>query len=824
MIGQHRRPRAAQGGPRTGTVDPAGVLRRRRSPLVLALGGVLVALVLVVEVLIFQAYANVNRSTDIFGRVTYLTGNLINVQRDALLLNVKIEELPTTRDLRGTQVRRSLLGNQLYLMEGLGDDDPMVESTLTSVDRDLGQIDRALARAKANPSQASLRAEVRRMRPAIRRLTVRIKQLYDAKEQEFFGALSTTLDARRSSERLLVGLSGLVLIVGLALALSLRQRVRKDFARAYQALTAEVEERKAAERALRASEERFRSLVQNSSDVISIVDADGSVRYHSESVRRVLGYDPAELVDGDPLSLVHPDDRERVARFVAEAALRPGVTPAETWRVRHRDGTWLHSETVAANLLEDANVRGLVLNTRDVSDRKELEAQLVHQAFHDGLTGLANRTLFTERVEHALAGAGQGDLAVLFIDLDDFKHVNDSLGHGAGDQLLVAAARRLQGCLRPTDVAARLGGDEFAVLLERVTDAVAAATVAGRVLDTLHQPFGLNGRTIPIKASLGVATGRPGVDEADELLRNADVAMYAAKAGGKDRYELFRPDMYEDMLQRLELEAELRHVADRDQLVLHYQPIVELVSGRITRVEALVRWDHPTKGLLPPPAFIPLAEEQGLIGPIGNWVLLQACLQARRWHDQFPDAPPLSVHVNLSGRQLEDQGLVGEVVQALETSRLSPRQLTLEITESVLVTDIGSMSGRLRELKGLGVLLAIDDFGTGYSSLSYLRRFPIDMLKIDKTFVDGIGQGREDTALAHAIVKLSHTLQLHTVAEGIERSEQAAHLASLGCQDGQGYLFARPLETGAMTELLAKSLADGGFYLPVSQPLESLSG
>jgi predicted signal transduction protein with EAL and GGDEF domain len=388
----------------------------------------------------------------------------------------------------------------------------------------------------------------------------------------------------------------------------------------------------------------------------------------------------------------------------------------------------------------------------------------------------------------------------------------------------VAAARRLQGCLRPTDVAARLGGDEFAVLLERVIDAEAAATVAGRVLDTLHQPFGLNGRTIPIKASLGVATGRPGTDEADELLRNADVAMYAAKAGGKDRYELFRPDMHEDLLQRLELEAELRHVADRDQLVLHYQPIVELVSGRITRVEALVRWDHPVKGLLPPAAFIPLAEEQGLIGPIGNWVLLQACLQARRWHDQFPDAPPLSVHVNLSGRQLEEQRLVGEVVQALETSRLPARQLTLEITESVLVTDIEVMSARLRELKGLGVMLAIDDFGTGYSSLSYLRRFPIDMLKIDKSFVDGIGQGREDTALAHAIVKLGHTLQLHTVAEGIEQSEQAAHLAALGCQDGQGYLFARPLETGVMTELLATCLADGGFYLPVAQPVESLSG
>ncbi|HEX7148000.1 MAG TPA: diguanylate cyclase, partial [Actinomycetota bacterium] len=532
MIGQHRRPRAAPGGARTGTVDPARVLRRRRSPLVFALGGVLVGLMLVVEVLILQAYVSVNRTTAIFSQESYVTGNLVNVQREALLLNVKIEELPTTRDVRGAQVRRALLGNQLYQLESLGSGDALVAATIEASGPDLRLIDRALARAKAEPTQAGLHAETGRMRPAIRRIIVRLKQLYDTKEQGFFGALSTALDARRSSERLLVGLSGLVLIVGLALALSLRQRVRKDFARAYQTLTAEVEERKAAERALRASEERFRSLVQNSSDVVSIVDADGSVRYHSESVRRVLGYDPAELVDGDPLALVHPDDRERVARFVAEAALRPGVTPAETWRVRHRDGTWLHSETVAANLLEDANVRGLVLNTRDVSDRKELEAQLVHQAFHDGLTGLANRTLFTERVEHALARTGQGDMAVLFIDLDDFKHVNDSLGHAAGDQLLVAAARRLQGCLRPSDVAARLGGDEFAVLLERVTDAEAAATVAGRVLDTLHQPFGLNGRTIPIKASLGVATGRPGTDEADELLRNADVAMYAAKAGG----------------------------------------------------------------------------------------------------------------------------------------------------------------------------------------------------------------------------------------------------------------------------------------------------
>jgi diguanylate cyclase (GGDEF)-like protein/PAS domain S-box-containing protein len=441
----------------------------------------------------------------------------------------------------------------------------------------------------------------------------------------------------------------------LALALSLRQRVRKDFARAYQALTAEVEERKPAERAVRASEERFRSLVQNSSDVINIVDADGGVRYHSESVRRVLGYDPAELVDGDPLSLVHPDDRERVARFVAEAALRPGVTAAETWRMRHRDRTWLHSETVAANLLEDPNVRGLVLNTRDVSDRKELEAQLVHQAFHDGLTGLANRTLFAERVELALGRAGQGELAVLFIDLDDFKHVNDSLGHAAGDQLLIAAARRLQGCLRPTDTAARLGGDEFAVLLERVTDAESAAGVAGRVLDTLHQPFGLNGRTIPIKASLGVATGQPGADEAEELLRNADVAMYAAKAGARTATSCSIPTCTRTCSSAWSWRPSC---ATWPTATSSCCTTSRSSSWSRAASPGSRRWSAGTtdQGPAATAGLHPLAEEQLLIGPIGNWVLLQACVQARRWQDQFPDAPPLSVHVNLSGRQLEEQG------------------------------------------------------------------------------------------------------------------------------------------------------------------------
>ena len=800
--------------------DPGRVLRRRRSPLQLALVGVLIALIIVVEMLILRAYANVSGTTAIFGQVSFLTGNLVNVQREVLLLNVKVEELPASGDLKGVQVRRALLANQLFLLQGQAGGDSLVAEKVRAIDDDLRTIDGAIARARATPTRASLRAEVTRMRPALRRLNLHVKELYDKEEQRFFGALSGAIDARGSSEQLLVGFSGLVLLVAVALAWSLRQRVRSDFARAWRTLTAEVEERKAAEAALRASEERFRSLVQNSSDVITIVDAERLIRYQSESVRRVLGYEPAELATTDLLMLVHPDDQERVARFVSEAARRPGVTVPATWRILHRDGTWLHCETVAGNLLEDPDVHGLVLNTRDVSERKQLEDQLTHQAYHDGLTGLANRTRFTERVEQALASIGPTDVAVLFVDLDDFKHVNDSLGHAAGDQLLVATAKRLKSCLRPGDTAARFGGDEFAVLLERVADRDAASAVAARVIDTLHQPFGLQGRTIPIKASVGVAIGRRGVEDADALLRNADVAMYAAKAGGKDRFEVFRPEMHADMVQRLELEAELRHAADRGELVLHYQPIVELASGRITRVEALVRWAHPTRGLLGPAAFVPLAEEHGMIGPIGRWVLDEACRQARCWQDRFPAAPPLSMHVNLSGKQLQQPGLIAEVAQALEACALEPELLTLEITETVLMADIDTVSQRLQDLKQLGVLLAIDDFGTGYSSLSYLRRFPIDMLKIDKAFVDGIGNGREDVALAHAIVNLSHTLRLHTIAEGIELPEQAANLAELGCHDGQGYHFARPLGSEAMTDLLEQTLAPGGFVL---RPAEAVA-
>jgi diguanylate cyclase (GGDEF)-like protein/PAS domain S-box-containing protein len=800
-------------------VDP-GVLRRRRSPLQLALGGTLIVLILVVEALILRAYVDVSRSTEIFRHVTFLTGALVNVRHETAQLNVKVEELPTTRDFKGMAVRRGLLAQQLNRLEGLGAGDPLVKETLVEVHADLDPVDRAMARAKARPTEANLRAEAAGMRPAFRRLSVTLKDLYDKEEQRFFGALSGTLRARASSERLLVGLSCLVLVVGVALALSLRQRVRSDFARAWWALTAEVEERKAAEAALRASEERFRSLVQNSSDVITILDADGTPRWHSASVRRVFGYDPERLLHSDQWALVHPDDRDRVAGFVAEAAMRPGVTAATTWRMRHRDGTWLHTETVAANLLDDPNVGGLVLNTRDVSERKQLEDQLVHQAFHDGLTGLANRTRFSARVEEALATIGPSVVAVLFVDLDDFKHVNDSLGHAAGDQLLVATARRLKSCLRPGDTAARFGGDEFAVLLERVANHDAAAAVAARVIDTLHEPFGLQGRTIPVKASIGLAIGRRGVDDADGLLRNADVAMYAAKAGGKDRFELFRPEMHADMLQRLELEAELRRAADNGELALYYQPIVELASGRITRVEALVRWAHPTRGLLGSLAFVPLAEDQGMIGAIGRWVLEEACRQTRCWQDRFPAAPPLSMHVNLSGRQLQQTGLIAEVAQALEASALEPELLTLEITETVLMADVDTVSLRLRDLKQLGVQLAIDDFGTGYSSLSYLRRFPIDMLKIDKAFVDGIADGREDVALAHAIVNLSHTLRLHTIAEGIELPEQAANLAALGCQDGQGYHFARPLAPEAMTELLERTLTPGGFVL---RPAEAVA-
>ncbi|NYJ05001.1 putative bifunctional diguanylate cyclase/phosphodiesterase [Petropleomorpha daqingensis] len=558
------------------------------------------------------------------------------------------------------------------------------------------------------------------------------------------------------------------------------------------------------------SEARFRALVHNSSDVLSLTDADLGIAYQTPSVARLLGWAPDELTGTRLVDLVHPDDRLALLAAHDDAVSGEREDPTSDVRMRHRDGSWRHVHSIHTNLLADPDVRSVVVTTRDVTAQKRLEAQLQHNAFHDALTGLANRALFTDRLEHALARTDRGEtpVAVLFVDLDDFKAVNDGAGHGAGDALLTAVADRLRRVLRPGDTVARLGGDEFAVLLEDA-GADRAETTAERLLAVLAEPFPAVGSDVRISASVGIAVGAAGLHDSDELLRHADVAMYAAKEAGKGRSAVFAPDMDSAIIGQLQMKAELARAVERGEFTVHYQPTVELASGRLAGVEALVRWQHPERGLVPPLDFIPLAESTGLIVPIGRFVLREACRQMRAWHDAFPSEPPMTVSVNLSARELDEPGLVASVRDALEESGLDPAHLVLEITESLLLVDLPATMRALLELRALGVRLAVDDFGTGYSSLSYLEDLPVDILKIDKSFVDRIGKtgpddGPAQPVMVSAISKLGHALHLQLVAEGIEQEEQVSTLQELACQYGQGYFFARPLPSDALTELLAE--------------------
>jgi diguanylate cyclase (GGDEF)-like protein/PAS domain S-box-containing protein len=552
----------------------------------------------------------------------------------------------------------------------------------------------------------------------------------------------------------------------------------------------------------RRSEARFRSLVAHSSDLITVLDGEGLVTYQSPSIERVLGYSIDEIVGSRFEEILSESDRPRLQRLIAgNGSVGPEGHTFEC-SLEHRDGTSLKFEVQHTDLRHDEHVRGIVLNSRDVSERKAFEEQLAHQAFHDPVTSLANRALFSDRVEHALMRAQRGlpDIAVMFIDLDDFKTVNDSLGHEAGDRVLQEVAQRLLIAVRPTDTVARFGGDEFAVLLEGVTDSPEAAYAAARILQALEIPMEIESKQVFPRASIGICLvdRESAVPDAAELLRNADVAMYMAKRDSKGSYRVFEPTMHERVVERLELRSELQHAIESNQLELHYQPVVRLQQHRILGVEALLRWNHPTRGTIPPLQFIPLAEETGLIIPMGRWVLETACREAVRIQKQFPRDEPLAMSVNLSVRQLQSDSIVADVRCALEQSGLDPSGLVLEITESVMMADTDFAVQRLLDLKGLGIRLAMDDFGTGYSSLSYLSRFPVDILKMDRSFV---GSG-ENVALTSAIIALGASLELDVVAEGIELPEQEDSLHDLGCEIGQGFLFARPMDSGALFEFL----------------------
>jgi diguanylate cyclase (GGDEF)-like protein/PAS domain S-box-containing protein len=556
-----------------------------------------------------------------------------------------------------------------------------------------------------------------------------------------------------------------------------------------------------AEQVARRTEARFRSLVQNAADLIVVVDRTGQILYASPSIEHRLGLERNELVGTSFTAIVHPDHARGAIELIKSVGARDGDTRTAEWRIRRVDGTAGYVESVAANQSRDPNVRGIVLTMRDVEERKSFEQQLTHQAFHDPLTNLANRALFGDRVEHALARAGRdgGTVAVLFLDLDDFKRVNDSLGHQAGDQLLLDVARRLDACIRPGDTAARLGGDEFAVLVEAPRSVQDAARVAERVLAELAGSFRVAGTDVLIAASIGIAiSGMPDLRAAD-LLRNADLAMYAAKAAGKGIARTFEPSMHLTAVDRIELEERLREAVERGQIVVHYQPIVSVVDGAVVGAEALARWEHPERGLVSPDAFIPMAEETGLIAGIGRTVLATACRDAAAWAG---DGTGPSVSVNLSVRQLSTEAIIDDVRVALDAAGLPPDRLTLEITESALLTDAAATIDRLRRLKDIGVRLSIDDFGTGYSALSYLRAFPLDELKIDRSFVQSMRDDPRVARLVGAIVQIGAALGLETVAEGVEHEAEADMLRAFGCDRAQGFLFAHPMPAGSIARLL----------------------
>ena len=690
----------------------------------------------------------------------------------------------------------------------------------------------------------------------------------------------------------------------------------------------DVTEQVAAQEALALSEERFRAMVQHSSDSVFVLDRRGVINYASPAVEHSFGHTPDEMLGRTPFDFAHPEVVEEGAAAWTRVLATPAGHQDLVSRVRTAEGEWRWVEIMLTNLLDDPAVGGVVVNVwdvterieeeqrnnrltdiiqattdlvavtdrtgrvlyvneacrrffgidldhmddfaftpstpawtrqryedevvpalkandqwsgelafrrdgievpvsavflahrdrhghleyissviRDISERKEFEETLEHQATHDPLTGLPNRALLLDRLTVALARAARFDtgVAVLFLDLDHFKVVNDSLGHAMGDQLLIAAAERLTEALRQGgDTVARFGGDEFVILCEDLTGPDDAIRIAQRVHELLAAPFPLGEHEVDVAASTGIAYGGDHLGDATDLLRDADAAMYQAKERGRDRYEVFDRQMRAEAVDRLSIKTSLRQAVARRELRIHYQPKVDLATGAIVGTEALVRWEHPDRGLLLPGEFIRVAEESGLIVEMGRWVLEQAIRQAQRWQAELPGLAPLYVCVNLSRRQLSDQHLVEDVARILDETGIDPALVDLEITESVLMDDVDTAHRALSRLHGLGVKLVVDDFGTGYSSLSYLQRFPVDLLKIDRSFVAGLGVNRGDTAIVTAVLSLAHALDMAVIAEGVETADQLAELRRLGCDMAQGFYLARPQPEHAVAALLAE--------------------
>jgi diguanylate cyclase (GGDEF)-like protein/PAS domain S-box-containing protein len=570
-----------------------------------------------------------------------------------------------------------------------------------------------------------------------------------------------------------------------------------------------VSERQKAFDALAASEERCAMLLRGASDGLWEWDLETNEMHFCARWRAMLGHEDQESTSrpDEWFNRVHPDDIEQLQSEIMSHLLGMTQQFQCEHRVRRRDGTyrWMLSRGLAV-MDSNRHVYRMTGSLTDVTDQKQAEKQLLHNAFHDALTGLPNRALFMDRLKHSVAQVAKGDgysFGVLFLDLDRFKVVNDSLGHQIGDQLLTATARRIETCLRPGDIVARLGGDEFAVILDRVRHVNDAIQAAERIRQHLATPFNLSGHEVFISASIGIALNQAASDEPDEILRNADTAMYRAKDQGRGCFELFDKGMHSRNAALSQLETGLRRAMVRGEFRVHYQPIISLETWRIGGFEALIRWVHPEHGYISPLKFIPVAEESGLIIPIGQWVLREACEQLRVWQDQFPSDPPLSISVNLSGKQFLQGDLPDQISKILTETDLSPSSLKIEITESAIIENIDVAALMLKRIKALGVRLSLDDFGTGYSSLSYLHRFPIDTLKIDRSFVSRINLPK-NTEIVRTILTLAGNLGMDVVAEGVETRDQIIQLSGLDCEYVQGYLLSKPIDGRAMRDLISQ--------------------
>jgi diguanylate cyclase (GGDEF)-like protein/PAS domain S-box-containing protein len=561
--------------------------------------------------------------------------------------------------------------------------------------------------------------------------------------------------------------------------------------------------------ALRESENKLRTLIESMTEGLLQVDTNDRIQFVNKCFCEMVDYTEEELIGTDWSRLLFDEERDLIKQISDSRG--KGLNDTYEIRLQKKSGEilWMIVGGAPIKNAEGATI-GWIGTFTDITDRKRAEEQLLYDAFHDGLTGLANRALFMDHLQMTIArgrSRHSNHYAVLFLDLDRFKIINDSLGHAKGDELLKFIARRLESCIRTGDLVARLGGDEFVILLTELVEANEVILVAERILEELKTPFNLGGREIYITTSIGITLSESGHTRAEDMLRDADIAMYRAKAKGRAQYQVFNQEMHEDASKQLQIETEMRRALEKGEFCLYYQPIVQLESNRLVGVEALVRWNHPTRGTVSPMEFIPAAEENGLILPLGSWILSESCRQLREWQKRNPLASRLTVSINLSFKQFSQLDLVREVSSIIEKTGVDPRCLKFEVTESHIMENSEIAVAIMNRLREIGAEISLDDFGTGYSSLSYLHRLPIDYLKIDRSFVTRMIESRENAEIIRTIIKLGQNLKMKVIAEGIETPEQLEQLQSLNCEFGQGYLFSKPLESEAAAAFIGQSLA-----------------